>query len=87
MLKNIFKSLVRFFKQKTILTNFIDNFYLENEAKLMKSLFSIDNYLGEFYLVYKVKHILLALLDDDLPKESKKLPAKRKSASGEDIMI
>ena len=53
----------------------------------MKSLFSIDNYLGEFYLVYKVKHILLALLDDDLPKESKKLPAKRKSVVGKDIMI
>ena len=24
-----------------------DNFYLENEAKLMKSLFAVDNYLGK----------------------------------------
>ena len=42
----VFGNINLLFEYPSAQTYFLDNFYLENEAKLLKSLFSVDNYLG-----------------------------------------
>ena len=69
----------------------LDNFYLENEAKLLKSLFSVDNYLGKCVFSGSISvwcsSIILALLDEEDYSKEPKTKSKRKQGTSSISLI